>query len=509
MGRRIEEAKKQRDEEEQQCDFDRELFRAVEEEEEEDVFEWGCDFDHAEPPPQTAAAHDTPCAVGKRRLTKKQKAPTNPEVLGTSHQEKEETGQLRAVLGKGTEECTTTTQPNVRLRKKQSVAGSAKTTVAASAAVQQIAPEENGASSSAAASSTDRHESTQHSQPTSEEALVLEELRQKNGQEWCQRTPKEEVFASFWWEPRYVAKGNPVLKGKKFTEALFTKNNWMCGYAAVQPLIWYWSQVRIDTDDLRPRWQEHDSVAARVTTWIVIMLDFRFATGTPVMRPGMEESATEIGTLVKMFSEASLNILKRAATKVPVVRESRALANLGLPSTAAIQGRVSLLKPRAVNAVLFHWALLRLKEKVPFTWKFKSELSDKVQPLWKDGMDANKEIVFTKEAVKISPTHTLAKQLTEFAEEDKQRIQSLSRWNRPREEKRLIHNRGAIAEGWCIAPVIDWTMHGGGFTCVRCAQWVPCSTTKEREATDYFSWVYAKRKAKCTAATAAHSQRTG
>ena len=113
-------------------------------------------------------------------------------------------------------------------------------------------------------------------------------------------------------------------------------------------------------------------------------------------------------------------------------------------------------------------ALLRGAELIPKSWKFEYKISDAVRPLWRDDL-RGPDVVFAQEKAWVRPTHNVAKQLAEFTAEEKERLETMGRFDRAREEKRILHNREAQKEGWCQVGLIN-VENGYTTTCGQCGR---------------------------------------
>ena len=233
-----------------------------------------------------------------------------------------------------------------------------------------------------------------------------------------QSAPKEEVFPNQWWEPRYNAQKKPLMAAGALKERQFDKLNWVWNYAAIKPLLWYWSTVKLDRTDLPTRYVEWDSVASKFTAWTMVLLDFRYATGTQVVRREAKEEDYNIATLTKMFSAASCNLLKRAGIKLEMTSEAYVLSAIGMAPCASIIGRLTILKPIAINAALHSIGLLRMADKIPKGWKLEFQFSDSVKHMWTEGYNSKEKIAISKERNRSQPNHNIAKTLVQFRPED-------------------------------------------------------------------------------------------
>jgi len=240
-----------------------------------------------------------------------------------------------------------------------------------------------------------------------------------------------------------------------FSAAKFTSTDWVWNYSLVEPLIWYWRQAAVDREGLPEEWAEWDTVSAQYTPWVVIAIDFRYATGVQLKRRGKEEEDLEIGTIAKMFSAATMNLWKRAGVKLPFVKEARTLAALGLPPTASLVGRVRLVRPQHTNRALFAMGLLRLKDKIPKNWKFHFTFSDAIKPAW-DGQSQHVETVtFAKEATRYAAPHSIAKQTFEFTAEQQEHMAGMTFYDRRCHERMYMQKTTARQKGWCEFDRLD------------------------------------------------------
>ena len=220
----------------------------------------------------------------------------------------------------------------------------------------------------------------------------------------------------------------------------------------IQPLIWYWSQVKIDSEDLPIAFSERVGTASRFTTWAQIALDFCYSTGTRISKRGEEDKQNNLGTLAKFFSAATCNLLKRAKIKLAMKQEAYCMGPLGFTPTAAVEERVTMLKPEAVNGALYSIALLRAEDKIPKSWKFEFLFSDSVAPVW--GGDIKIKVdTSCLERQRVRPTlKTMKRLMGGFTEQQENDLQKLPKWLRRREETRIIHNIEAKAQFYCEIP---------------------------------------------------------
>jgi hypothetical protein len=89
----------------------------------------------------------------------------------------------------------------------------------------------------------------------------------------------------------------------------------------------------------------------------------------------------------------------------------------------------------------------------------------------------------------VRPTHSVRKELAEFSKEQKERIAKLGRWQKKREEARLMHNIEAEEKGYCEVP--PWqTFKEEHFHCQICGDKV--GMTNQKDSTG-LSWKRARR----------------
>lgn len=168
----------------------------------------------------------------------------------------------------------------------------------------------------------------------------------------------------------------------------------------------YWSNTYVDdqptfTDETA----RYETLANTQTANIVMLLDFCMATGECFARRGIEGRQVSIGTQAKMFSAATTNLFtrlgrqtngksytgdtKKTQTSFPPIKECRQLMPLGLSKSTGIKGRFRLLKPEAVNAILYNWASLYAAEDKPKPWAdifFPDSFT--FRPLWSGNLKA-------------------------------------------------------------------------------------------------------------------------
>ena len=306
---------------------------------------------------------------------------------------------------------------------------------------------------------------------------------------------KEEVFPQQWWEPRYVSdKAVPPLRGFDVSKQVFNKMTWTYNYSLIDTLVWYWSRASIDDKPLPRGMEEFDTISSKYTAWVTVCIDFRYATGVRLQRNGREEDELQLGTLVKMFSAASQNIFKRAKAKVEYQTDARAYSALGLAPAQSIIGRVKLLRPLNTNMALFSMGLLRLKEKIPKSWKFDFTFSEGIRPVWTGKSDGGSAIL-AAEAIRHKPNHSVTVKLFSFNEEQLATLQGIKCFQtRRRMEKLFIHNAKAVSEGWC--QYASLLTIGSILQCVICKASYNCGTTTTHSKTvaGGISWCRAERK---------------
>lgn len=272
---------------------------------------------------------------------------------------------------------------------------------------------------------------------------------------------------------------------------VFDTNTWPYNYSLIDPLIWYWRHATIDTKALPSGMSDKDTIASKFTAWVTVCIDFRYATGVRLQRRGREEEEFQLGTLTKMFSAASQNIFKRAKAKVENQTDARAYSALGLAPAQSIIGRVKLLRPFNTNMALFGIGLLRLKEKIPKSWKFEFTFSDGIRPVW-DGK--NGEVITAPEAVRHKPKHSVTARVFEFSSDQKAALEKESCFQKRRRlEKLFIHNATAVEKGFCRYDTLP--AKGGVLQCIICKASRDCgSSTSSKTFDGGICWRRAMRK---------------
>ena len=247
----------------------------------------------------------------------------------------------------------------------------------------------------------------------------------------------------------------------------------------IEPLHWYWSHAYVDEEP--PTSQENEEHARDAdghTLWLVILMEFTFATGEVVSAAGGGGGVASLATQLRAFTAATHNLFARhEVEKVCVVQESADLATLGLPLGNAARGRLRCLRPEAVNAALYDIASRNATGQTNAKgWRFGYELSAAVKPLWRGGIRAfegggdrgGEDPVrrrirgksrppagceggeqlqeWARERQRVRPLHRTAVAATTFTLPRRRRgtyLDTLARHDRIREEKRLMHNRAA------------------------------------------------------------------
>ena len=233
-----------------------------------------------------------------------------------------------------------------------------------------------------------------------------------------------------------------------------------------------------------------------------------------------------------MFSSATNNLFKRFNVELfKVVKDSLQLTTLSLPCAAAFQGRLKCLRPEAVNAALFDMANQKALGHLPENWNFNYTLSPDVRPVWTgstvraaeatgaDGPQPRQEQrrrlrgkqaagtteassgaaapgaggvppVVARERPRVRPLHKTAVAATTFTEEEQQILDALPRYQKAREQKRLMHNKAAAA---------DPTKHFfDGFadadtTKLRCQRCTNMIDLRIKPGSPYLDWSAARR----------------
>ena len=242
----------------------------------------------------------------------------------------------------------------------------------------------------------------------------------------------------------------------------------MWQYSLIKPLHWYWQQVHIASDvDVPDELAElFDNAAARSTMWIVLMLDFHFATGERIARRATDETTQTLSTQTRMFTAATNNMFKRLRSKpLQILQDSAGLNGLGLATGQATPGRAALIRPEAVNATLLDLAVRTMHGNLPKHWKYSVDLSTQVHPVWAGDFTAEpprrrlrgkqpspqkagSQPTVPRERARVRPNHSVAITTLTLQEEQKTTLAAMPTVQRKREEKRLLHNQTASQFGY-------------------------------------------------------------
>ena len=123
---------------------------------------------------------------------------------------------------------------------------------------------------------------------------------------WARR---EDVFPDHWWEPRFVGIKQPPLKDCKLQNSTFTKRHWTWNTSLIEPSFWYWSNTWIDEEaTINAENECHGRLADKQTMWLVILLDFVFATAEIPAKAGDDGVNNFLSTQVRMFTAATHNM---------------------------------------------------------------------------------------------------------------------------------------------------------------------------------------------------------
>ena len=148
---------------------------------------------------------------------------------------------------------------------------------------------------------------------------------------WEERT---EPFPNHWWEPRTTTNAIILFPGPT-VEVKVTRASWRFRRSWLEPLQWYWRQMRLDTTPVMET--EYSEATTRDTAWGTLALDFRAATAEELALPGEREEDNTMWNMVQHFKAASLNLMKKLKMKAPEhAEQSRVMASLGLGKLTAV-----------------------------------------------------------------------------------------------------------------------------------------------------------------------------